>query len=296
MIGWHSCVFVAISLLAAPAQSGRGGDVRRHPVTLNVIVRGPQDKPITKDMFDLYDSGVPQEVESFSPIERGSRIVLLVDNSLNLKAEPAALARAASAIIEELYEDDQMMIVGYNESAEIIEDMTADLNKLRGAVSKFTRNGFPRLFDALMAVVDALASNSSSASEKRAIILISDGYDSDSKTKFDDLLEALQEENIIVYALEVPDRTRGALLREKPKPPAVIEKLTVGTGGAAFPFEKATEAAKVITDELRNRWYRLTYTPSGVNMISKRNLLIMSREPGIELRTKSAHPGRYRGY
>jgi VWFA-related protein len=244
-------------------------------------------------MFDLYDSGVPQEVEAFWPIERGSRIVLLVDNSLNLKAEPAALARAATAIIEELYEDDQMMVVGYSESAEIIEDMTADLGKLREAPSKFTRNGFPRLFDAVMAVADALAA---SPLEKRAIVLISDGYDSDSKTKFDDVLETLQEENILVYALEVQDRTRGALLREKPKPSIVIEKLTAGTGGAAFPFDKAAEAAKLITDELRNRWYRLTYTPSGVNMIGKRNLLIMSREPGIELRTKSAHPGRYRGH
>lgn len=279
--------------LGAPAQSGRGGDVRRHPVTLNVIVRGPQEKQITKEMFDFYDSGVPQQVETFWPIEKGSRIVLLVDNSLNLKAEPAALSRATIAIMEELYEDDQMMVVGYSESAEIIEDMTADLNKLRAAASKFTRNGFPRLFDALMAVADALAA---SPLEKRAIILISDGYDSDSKTKFDDVLETLQEENIILYALQVPDRTRGALLRDRPKPPIVIEKLTVGTGGAAFPLDKAAEAAKVITDELRNRWYRLTYTPSGVNMISKRNLLIISREPGVELRTKSAHPGRYRGY
>ena len=129
--------------------------------------------------------------------------------------------------------------------------------------------------------------------EKRAIILISDGYDSESKTKFDDVLIELQEENVVLYALQVGDRTRGALLRDKPKPPSALSQLTEGTGGAIFPFNKAKEAASAISDDLRNNWYRLVYTPSGVNTINTRRLLLMSRSKGVELRTKGSHPGRY---
>jgi Ca-activated chloride channel family protein len=276
------------------AQSGKATGSARRAATINVIVHAPKDKRVTKDMFDLYDSGIQQEVESFAPIESGSRIVLLVDNSANFKVEVAALQKAALAIINELYEDDQMMVVGYNESAEIIEDMTPDLAKLQAAASKFIKKGFPRLFDALIAVSDALAGQAKTGIEKRAIILISDGYDSGSQTKFDQALGALQEENIILYAIQVQDRTHGALLRDRPKPPAVLEQLTIGTGGAVFPFDKVEQAAKVIADDLRNNWYRLTYMPTGINLINTRRLLLMSREKDVELRTKGAHPGRFR--
>lgn len=286
---------VALCLVAISgfAQSGKGTIGGRRSVTLNVIARSPEGHQVTKEDFDLYDSGTPQEIESFSPLDSGSRLVLLVDGSANLKAEGAALQKAMEAIINELYQDDQMMVVNYNESAEIIEDMTADLAKLQTAPAKLKRTGFPSLFDALVAVTDALSGQANTGVEKRAIVLISDGYDSESKTKFDDALRSLQEGNIVLYAIQVPDRTRGALLRDKPKPPAALEHLTVGTGGAIYPFDKVTESAKLIADDLRKNWYRLVYTPSGISTLNMRRLLLMPHSKDIELRTKGSHPSKY---
>lgn len=276
------------------AQSGSGVVSGRRSVSLNVVVHGPEGRVVTRDDFDLYDGGIGQEVDGFARLDAGTRIVLMVDNSANLRVEAADLYKAAQSVVEELYADDEMMVIGYNESAEIIEDMTPDISRLRASVLKFKREGFPNLFDALVAVADTLAQGAHSAADKRAIILISDGYDSESKMKFDQTLHALQETNVLVYALRVADRTRGALLRDKPKPPAVLEQLTAGTGGLIFPFDQAETAARKITEELRKHWYRLVYTPSGVNPINKRRLLLMSREKGIELRTKGSHPGRFR--
>lgn len=277
------------------AQSGNapvtGG---RRTVILNVIAHAPEGKVITKEDFGLYDEGIPQEIESFTPLDKGSRIVLMVDSSSNLKADADALQAAMTAIVNELYEDDQMMVVGYNESAEIIEDMTGDLTKLQAASKKLVRKGFPNLFDALIAVSDALTQQADTGFEKRVVILISDGYDSESRTKFDAALYALQDANIVLYALQTPDRTRGALLREKPKPPAALEKLTAGTGGAIYQFKEVTQSAKTLADEIRKNWYRLTYTPSGINTINTRNILLMPHVKELQLRTKGSHPGKYR--
>ena len=286
-------VAVALVVISGFAQSGKGTSAGRRSVTLNVIARSPEGRQVTKEDFDLYDSGTPQEIESFSRLDSGSRLVLLVDNSANLKAEGPALQKAMEAIINELYQDDQMMVVCYNESAEIIEDMTPDLAKLQTAPAKLTRKGFPSLFDALVAVTDSLSGQANTGVEKRAIVLISDGYDSESKTKFDDALRSLQEGNIVLYAIQVPDRTRGALLRDKPKPPAALEHLTVGTGGAIYPIDKVAEAAKIIADDLRKNWYRLVYTPSGISTLNMRRLLLMSHSKDIELRTKGSHPSKY---
>jgi VWFA-related protein len=284
---------LALVVISGFAQSGKGTSAGRHSVTLNVIARSPEGHQVTKEDFDLYDGGTPQEIESFSRLDSGSRLVLLVDNSANLKAEGPALQKAMETIINELYQDDQMMVVCYNESAEIIEDMTPDLAKLQAAPTKLTRKGFPSLFDALVAVADSLEGQAKTGIEKRAIVLISDGYDSESKTKFDDALRSLQEGNIVLYAIQTPDRTRGALLRDKPKPPAALEHLTVGTGGAIYSFDKISEAAKTIADDLRKNWYRLVYTPSGINTLNMRRLLLMSHSKDIELRTKGSHPSKY---
>ena len=289
-----SFLFLLLSFNLVAAQSGKSGGSGRRTATLNVIVQAPKDTKVSKDAIDLYDAGIPQEIETFAPLEAGSRIVLLVDNTINLKAEGPALQKAALAIVNELFEDDQMMVVRYNESADVIEELTPDLKKLQEATEKFEHKSFPKLFDALIAVSDSLAHQAKTGIEKRAIILISDGYDSDSQTKFDQALYALQDENIVLYALQVPDRTHGALLRDKPKPPVVLELLTVGTGGAILQFDKAAEAAKTISDDLRNNWYRLTYTPTGVNSINKRRILLISRNPKIIVRTKGSHSGKYR--
>ena len=292
---------VSVSLLAAVAlvgdasfaQSRSGTTGARRSVTLNVIIHAPPGKQVSKDDFDLYDANVIQEVENFGKLDVGSRVVLLVDSSASLKVESAALQKAALDVINELYSDDQMMVVGYNDVPEIIEDMTPDLTKLQATPNKLVRKGFPNLFDALIAVSDAFAHQAKTGVEKRAIILISDGYDSDSKTKFEEALNELQDENVVLYAIQAPDRTRGSLVRGKPKPPAALAQLTGGTGGTIFPFDKASDAAKSVAEDLRNNWYRLVYTPSGVNTLNTRRLLIMPRSKGLEIRTKGSHPGRY---
>ena len=294
---WKLSGAIALLILAHAAfgiaQSGKGTNSGRRTLTLNVIAHAPEGTQVTKEDFDLYDGGAAQEIESFSRLDSGSRLILMVDSSTSLKAEGAALQKAMEAIINELYQDDQMMVVGYSENAEIIEDMTPDLAKLQATPAKIIRKGSPSLFDALVAVADALSSQASIGIEKRAIILISDGHDAESKTKFDDALRALQDGNIVLYTIQVPDRTRGALVRDKPKPPVAIEQLTVGTGGAVYPFEKAADAAKTISDDLRKNWYRLVYSPSGINTLNMRRLLLMSHNPKIELRTKGSHPSKY---
>lgn len=281
-----------VLMIAAAPQSGKGSVATRRTVTLNVIVHAPEGRMVTRDDFDLYDGGMPQEIESFARLDSGSRIVLMIDSSASLRAELAALQKAAEAVVNELYADDQMMVVGYNENAEIIEDMTPDLKVLQAVSAKIIRKGVPNLYDALVAVSDSLAAAAKTGLEKRAIILISDGYDSESKTKFADALRALQDENIVLYALQVSDRTHGALMREKPKPPAALEQLTSATGGTVYSFDKAEDSAKNIADDLRKNWYRLIYMPAGVTTFDARRLLLMPHDEKIKMKTKSLLPSK----
>ena len=290
-----ACVAAASCLAGAAAQSGRQSGSERGKQVLHIIVEGDGSgggSSLRREDFDLYEGGAPQSLEGLQLDQSAARIVLLVDNSRTLKTTIDQIKEVARAVVNELYEGDQMMIVGFEESPYVLHDFTNDLDALDAtADSKFQKQGFPRLFDAMSATIsDALASV---GTEKRAFVLISDGYDSGSQTKFDDLLATLQREDIVVYVLQAADRTRNASRLEGPKPREAVERLTTGTGGRAFPLGEAATAAKIITEELRLNWYRAVYTPRGVDRLVERNLLLIRRGEGVPaLRTKSAFPGR----
>src|SRR5215468_1453733 len=154
-------------------------------------------------------------------------------------------------------------------------------------LKSFRKKGDPHLFDSIMAVVeDALRPLSA---QKRAIIVISDGLDRGSKTKFSQALSALQALDIVVYCVQAQDRTRGAIRRDVPKPRQVIDDLAEGTGGRIFPIDDPRAAATAICDELRKHRYVLSYLPQSVPLTEPRRLLVMG-EHGIDARSKTMQP------
>ena len=136
---------------------------------------------------------------------------------------------------------------------------------------------------------DALAQFGGS-NRKRVIVLVADGLDRGSKTHFDSVFRELLHEDITVYALQIPDRTGGALRRDRLKPGQVIQKLTEGTGGRVLSVSDSREAAKAICDELRKSRYVLAYTPTSLPLYEARRLLIVPEE-GISVRYKLTQPG-----
>ena len=119
--------------------------------------------------------------------------------------------------------------------------------------------------------------------------MIGDGLDRGSTASFDKVLADLQNYDVTVYALQLPDRTRGAYRRDAPKAGAVITQLTEGTGGAVFPLEDAQAAAKAICDELRRNRYLLSYVPLNSSSYDARRVFLVADE-GITTRTKTAQP------
>jgi VWFA-related protein len=239
---------------------------------------------ITSKQVAVYDNGVEQVIRNFTPDPSPAKIVLLVDNSLTLRADIDKLEQAAREFAYEIFEGDQLLIVGYDEQAEIVADWTDNAKAIEASLKGFRKKGQPHLFDALSAVIDQALRPL--AGQKRAIVVISDGLDRGSKTAFDKILAELQANDVVIYTVQIPDRTRGAIRRDVPKPKQVVEKLVEGTGGLVFQIDDPTEAAKGICDELRKNRYVLSYIPSNAPFGEARRLLVVG-DPGITIRAKA---------
>lgn len=284
--------FCLLPLTFAHGQAGR----RQRPAnegasTINVVARRESDASaaITTSQLALYENGVEQTIKSFVPDPSPARIVLLVDNSLTLRADIDRLEAAAREFAYEIYEGDKLLIVGYDSEAEIVSDWTDDAKKIEASLKGFRKQGDPQLFDALNAVANEALLPLLASHQKRIVVVISDGLDRGSQSKFADTLNNLQSQDITVYALQAPDRTGGALRRDQPKPVQVIEKLVEGTGGRIFPVNEPRTAAQAICDELRKNRYLLSYFPNSASYLDARRLLIVA-DTGINIRSKTFQP------
>jgi VWFA-related protein len=283
---------VLVNVFSAWAQAGRRLEaVRGGSILLNVTAKRDAEKPepIGLTQISLYDAGFEQAIKSFTPDPGPAHIVLLVDNSTTIRADEERLMQAAREFAYEIYQGDKLMVVAYNERAEIVAEWTDNAKIVEGAVKSFVKKGDPALFDALHAVLADALDPLAGTTKKRVVVVVSDGLDRSSKTNFDSILAELQNEDITIYALQAPDRTGGAFRRDRPKPPSVLEKLTTGTGGLIFPLNDPVAAAKTICDELRNNRYLLAYQPDKVPSGEPRALLVAANE-GISIRAKTAQP------
>jgi len=286
-------LILTFSTAFAFAQAGR-----RSPVTMSesdglvpVVVsrEGDSKEPVKTENFAVYENGVEQKIKAVTFDATPARIVLLVDNSQTLRTDVAKMTAAVKEFAYEIYEGDQIFVAAYDEKAEIIEEWTDDAKKIETSLATFRKKGNPRLFDSLGDVLEQVVRPLMPAVRKTVVVIVSDGLDRGSTKTFERILADYQSANVAIYAIQIPDRTGGAYRRDQPKPEAVIQKLTEGTGGKVFDFEESQTAAKAICDELKYNRYLLAYQPLNGGGVEARRLFVVA-DKGINVRTKTTQP------
>ncbi len=283
---------IAATLSGVTAQSrnsAKGGDLEGTLLSVTASRTDGKADAIKIENLSLYENGFEQKIKNFAYDPSPSRIVLLVDNSQTLPADVEKLKRATMEFAYEIFDGDQLFILAYDEKAEIVQEWTDDAKKMEASLATFRKKGSPLLFDALDSAVSEVLLPLMPGTRKTAIVVIGDGVDRGSKIGFQKILGRLQNENITVYALQLPDRTGGAFRRDQPKAAAVVTQLAEGTGGQVFPLEEAQAAAKSICDELRHNRYLLSYIPVNTSSYDIRRVFLTA-DDGISVRTKNAQP------
>ncbi len=270
---------------AARAENASDGAI------LSVIATRDDAKkdPIKAADLNLYENGVEQKIMNFVVDPSPSRIVILVDNSQTLQTTIDKMKQAAMQFAYEIYDGDQIFTLAYDQKPEIIEEWTDDPKKMEAAFATFRKKGNPYLFDSIDLTIDQVIQPLMPGTRKTALVVISDGLDRGSKKTYDQVLNELLAEDIVVYSLQLPDRTGGAYRRDQPKANIVISDLAEKTGGKVFDFNDAQTAAKTICDELRKNRYLLSYQPRDASSYDARRLLLVAAQ-GINIRIKAAQP------
>ncbi len=242
--------------------------IRKRVDEVNVVFtvtdkRGHFVKDLTQNDFRVLDDGKPASVRFFGKeTNLPLRVGLLIDASNSVrdrfKFEQEAAIEFLNQIIRSKY--DKAFVVGFDTTPEVTQDFTDDTEALSHGVRMLRPGGGTAMYDAIyFACRDKLMqADKSQVATRRAIILLSDGEDNQSRVSREEAVEMAQRAEVIIYAIST--NTSGLKLRGD----KILEHFADETGGKAFfPFkiQDVADAFSQIQDELRSQ-YAISYKPA----------------------------------
>jgi VWFA-related protein len=220
-------------------------------------------KNLTKQDFRVIDDNKPAaSIISFSSeTNLPLRVGLLVDASNSVRDRFRFEQESAIEFLNSIVrpKSDRAFVIGFDTTAEVTQDFTDSAELLSKGVRMLRPGGGTALYDAVyFACRDKLMKATTTGPARRAIILLSDGEDNQSRVTREEAIEMAQRAETIIYTIST--NISGVKLRGD----KVLERLAEATGGRAFfPFkiQDVANAFSEIQDELRSQ-YLLAYKPA----------------------------------
>jgi Ca-activated chloride channel homolog len=216
---------------------------------------------LVKDDFEIVEGKRRQSISDFTAeSDLPLRLGILIDTSNSIRERFKFEQEAAGQFIDSVMRTnlDKAMVVSFDTSAELVSDLMTDTDKLTAAIRGLHPGGGTALYDAIyFACRDKLSQDQPRYKFRRAIVIVSDGEDNQSRYTRDQALEMAQKADVVIYAIST-NITRIETDGDK-----VLRYFAQETGGRPFfPFkvEDLDQSFENIANELRHQ-YSISYRP-----------------------------------
>ena len=214
------------------------------------------------DFALLDDQRAPERITSFrQQINLPLRVGIMIDTSTSIRSRFQFEQQSAVEFLLQVLKSrsDRAFVMGFDETPDLVQDWTNTLDGLETGINRLRPGGGTALFDAVYtACRDKLLTSRGTEPVRKAIILLSDGDDNQSRVHSDEAIKMCQRAETIIYAISTnwtPSRGKGD---------QVLNEMATDTGGQVFfppSVEQVSNSFKSIEEELRSQ-YALTYTPA----------------------------------
>jgi len=233
-------------------------------VLIPVTVTDPMNRFVTgldRENFKLFEDKKEQEITQFSSEDAPLSIGVIFDcsGSMGKKLEKSRLAVAQ--FFKTANPEDEFFLVQFNDSADLIQSFTRDLEEIQNRLAFTTSKGRTALIDAIYL---GLHEMKKARNPRKALLIISDGGDNSSRYTEGEIRNLVKEADVQIYAIGVyePVAARGRT-PEEAAGQGLLTDIAEMTGGRQYPVDNINElpdiAAKIGV-ELRNQ-YMLGYRP-----------------------------------
>jgi VWFA-related protein len=205
--------------------------------------------------FRVVENGEPQTIDLVRVESLPVTYVLLIDASQSMHARMQFVRGAAGRLADFLRPDDRVIVAPFAQAIGAITGPTGDRDTIAEAVQAITSSGGTAISDGL---IDA-SRLVNGFEGRRVIVLVTDGYDEDSRAKMEDALVAAQSAHAAVYVIGVGGVAGISLKGER-----ALRRIARETGGRVFFPSREQELPAVhelVADDVQQR-YLITYSPT----------------------------------
>jgi VWFA-related protein len=214
------------------------------------------------DFALLDDRKAPAKVNYFrQQINLPLRVGILIDTSTSIRSRFQFEQQSANEFLLQVLKtkSDRAFVMGFDVTPAITQDWTNNIDGLETGVNRLRPGGGTALRDAVYtACRDKLLSERGPEPVRKAIVLLSDGDDNQSRVYLDEAIKMCQRAETIIYAISTnwtPSRGKGD---------EVLTQMASETGGQVFfppSVEDVSNSFGSIEEELRSQ-YALNYKPA----------------------------------
>ena len=215
------------------------------------------------DFALLDDQKAPAKVTSFhQQINLPLRVGIVIDASTSIRSRFQFEQQSATEFLLEVLKakSDRAFVMGFDVTPTVTQDWTNNPDALETGINRLRPGGGTALFDAVYTACRDKLLDVSRGQEpvRKAMVLISDGDDNQSRVHPDEAIKECERAETIIYAISTnwtPSRGKGD---------DVLTQMAQTTGGQVFfppSVEEMSNSFQSIEEELRSQ-YALTYTPA----------------------------------
>ncbi len=216
---------------------------------------------LQKEDFHLLEDGVEQNVVHFSGEDAPLSVGLAFDESGSMDYKLRTSRAALAQFLKTMNADDEAFLVEFSDTAKLSVGFTSHTEEIQDALKKVQPGGLTAMLDAINL---ALIETKKAKNPRKAIVIISDGGDNNSKYTSAQIESLVREADVQVYAMGVFEPGLPAVLSpEEVSGPRLLSEIATQTGGRAFSAALTSDLPSVasrIAVELRNQ-YVLGYYP-----------------------------------
>ena len=283
-----------------PDQSAQNPDdaVRLHSdlVVVNLTVTdasGQYARGLGVKDFTVLEDNAPQTINSFLAEEASFAAAILIDMSGSMDYKFGLARGGAASFVDHIRENDQVAVFGFNNKVKLVQDFS-DLRDISEYVWDAKAEDNTRLYDC---ADEAIAALEKRPEKRRAILLISDGWDTaSSKATFDSVIKKALAAGIVMYSIDlIDDNSRignASWVVGLRRGQNEMKEFASQTGGRYVyspQGDKLEEAFTNIVDELRNQ-YTLTYYPTNQKRDGRwRKLSVGLSRQGLTTRARKGY-------
>jgi len=237
-------------------------------VLIPVTVTDPLNRFVTgldKENFRIFEDKTEQQIMQFSSEDAPISVGVIFDCSGSMGAKLEKSRQAVTQFFKTANPEDEFFLVEFGDRAELVVPFTTSLEEIQNRLTFTQSRGKTALLDA---VYLGLHHMKKSKNPRKALLIISDGGDNNSRYTETEIKNLVREADVQIYAIGIfePASSRGRTAEELGGP-SLLSEISEQTGGRHFPVENPNELpniAEKIGIELRNQ-YIIGYSPKNTD-------------------------------